>query len=394
MKLETYRINDEVYLVEGCRRAAVYDLKSGNVFSINGSAKKIILERRIGDQFYSDLIGSGLANSELIPEVSVTDDSQKPNLSFLWCEVTKSCNLKCVHCYNGDMEKLDDPKPNLDGLTRRIYEGSKTGVEKIQFIGGEPFTVHSILDIADYAKKSGYSFIEIFTNATKISPKDIYRIKELDLHVAISLYSNVAEIHDKVIQVPGSFSRTRKTMDRLKEANIPTRVGVVVMMVNQDTIEGTLEMIRQFGFEGGDSVDIVRLVGRSSKSLLPKKEIVEKYGECSKPSFVTSKEDFENNRKFNPCWGGKIAVRADLTITPCIMDETLLAGSDVSITECLESEKLKSFWGITKDKIDGCNGCEYRYACGDCRVVARTETGSYFGKTSRCSYNPNTGQWC
>lgn len=76
------------------------------------------------------------------------------------------------------------------------------------------------------------------------------------------------------------------------------------------------------------------------------------------------------------------------------MDKTLLAESGVPMAECLESEKLESFWGITKDKINGCNGCEYRYACGDCRVVAKAETGSYYGKTSRCSYNPNTGQWC
>ncbi|MEK7527833.1 MAG: radical SAM protein [Patescibacteria group bacterium] len=394
MKLETYRINDEVYLVEGRRRAAVYDLESGSVFSINDSAKRIILEQRKGDQFYSDLVGCGLANPELTPDVSMVDSDQKPHLSFLWCEVTKRCNLKCVHCYNGDIKEHDDFEPNLDGLFKRIYEGLRVGADKIQFIGGEPFTISSILDMAEFAVKSGYSFVEIFTNATKISQKDIYRIKELGLNIAISLYSDVAEIHDKVTQVPGSFSRTRRTMDKLKEAKIPTRVGVVVMRINQDTIGGTLEMIKQFGFEGGDNVDIVRLVGRSSKSLLPKREIITKYGVSLKPSFTTSREEFQNNRKFNPCWGGKVAVRADLAITPCIMDKTLLAESGVPMAECLESEKLESFWGITKDKINGCNGCEYRYACGDCRVVAKAETGSYYGKTSRCSYNPNTGQWC
>lgn len=62
-------------------------------------------------------------------------------------------------------------------------------------------------------------------------------------------------------------------------------------------------MIKQFGFEGGDNVDIVRLVGRSSKSLLPKREIITKYGVSLKPSFTTSREEFQNNRKFNPCWG-------------------------------------------------------------------------------------------
>ena len=61
-----------------------------------------------------------------------------------------------------------------------------------------------------------------------------------------------------------------------------------------------------------------------------------------KPSFTTSREEFQNNRKFNPCWG-KVAVRADLAITPCIMDKTLLAESGVPMAECLESEKLESF---------------------------------------------------
>lgn len=71
----------------------------------------------------------------------------------MWCEVTKRCNLKCVHCYNGDIKEHDDFEPNLDGLFKRIYEGLRVGADKIQFIGGEPFTISSILDMAEFAVK-------------------------------------------------------------------------------------------------------------------------------------------------------------------------------------------------------------------------------------------------
>ena len=49
------------------------------------------------------------------------------------------------------------------------------------------------------------------------------------------------------------------------------------------------------------------------------------------------------------------------------------------------------------DNVLICRDCEYRYACFDCRPLAKAsagETAEYLSAPpARCTYNPYTGQW-
>jgi hypothetical protein len=46
---------------------------------------------------------------------------------------------------------------------------------------------------------------------------------------------------------------------------------------------------------------------------------------------------------------------------------------------------------LSKDNIEGCKDCEYRYGCFDCRPDSNGR-GAY-QKPWFCSYNPKTGEW-
>jgi radical SAM protein with 4Fe4S-binding SPASM domain len=57
-----------------------------------------------------------------------------------------------------------------------------------------------------------------------------------------------------------------------------------------------------------------------------------------------------------------------------------------------EWRSIYEFWGLNLDKIDRCTGCEFRYACTDCRALEENLTGKLDGKRL-CSYNPKEGEW-
>ena len=40
-----------------------------------------------------------------------------------------------------------------------------------------------------------------------------------------------------------------------------------------------------------------------------------------------------------------------------------------------------------------CKDCEYRFACKDCRPLAKSVDGCQNGKNPRCKYDPYTGNW-
>jgi uncharacterized protein len=101
---------------------------------------------------------------------------------------------------------------------------------------------------------------------------------------------------------------------------------------------------------------------------------------------------YQVNRKYNSCWGGKIAVKNDGSVRPCIYSHMILGNIH---TDDMASilKKLKTLWLITHDKIEKCKDCELKYVCRDCREFAMRETGNLHSAPVNCFYNPHTGTW-
>ncbi|WP_306354069.1 grasp-with-spasm system SPASM domain peptide maturase [Flavobacterium sp. '19STA2R22 D10 B1'] len=49
-------------------------------------------------------------------------------------------------------------------------------------------------------------------------------------------------------------------------------------------------------------------------------------------------------------------------------------------------------WSVTKDQIEICRDCEFRYICPDRRIPEKKNDTLYFHKT-KCAYNPYTNEW-
>src|SRR5262249_47715624 len=126
-----------------------------------------------------------------------------------------------------------------------IAEASELGARACQFIGGEPFLYRgpdgeTVLDLVAAARERRFTLIEIFTNATPLAAEKAARIKELGARVAVSLYSDQAEVHDAITRTPGSHAKTTAALTLLQELGVPARVEVVLMRPNQGTIDSTL----------------------------------------------------------------------------------------------------------------------------------------------------------
>lgn len=317
------------------------------------------------------------------------------------------CNERCLHCYGSfSPDKQDKIARSLDHTEWKdtIQSLAENGCKQIQFIGGEPFRyrgetkTQTVLDLADFAKEQDFSLVEIFTNGTLISAEIVKRIKDLEVSVALSLYSSNAAIHDNITQTPGSYRKTLRAINMLREADVSLRAAIIVMKQNEDTIEQTLEMAQNLGLNVRVP-DAVRPSGRAQETdIIPSVEMLIKYGLITKPNFSTDPVSFQRNHLYHSCLAGKVAITRDRQVIPCIFsrDNTLGNLRDQKLADVLESPVLKETWELTKDKVLVCRDCEYRYACSDCRPLAE---GSNCGKGyssapfPRCTYNPYTGEW-
>jgi radical SAM protein with 4Fe4S-binding SPASM domain len=150
-------------------------------------------------------------------------------------EVTRRCNLSCVHCYNN--LPLDDQNAGCTELTyeehcRLLDEMAAEGCLWLLYTGGEIFVRRDFVDIYSYAKKAGF-LITLFTNATLITPRVAeYLAAWTPFSIEVSLYGRTAETHDRVTGVAGSFDKTMRGVRFLMEVGLLPILKTMVLKPN------------------------------------------------------------------------------------------------------------------------------------------------------------------
>ncbi|UCH23855.1 MAG: radical SAM protein, partial [Deltaproteobacteria bacterium] len=115
----------------------------------------------------SDALRYGRHSSRLPSHLLKFSKDKRPVV--VW-NVTRRCNLKCVHCY----AHAKDVSFNNELTTRQgkglIDDLAGFGVPVLLFSGGEPLVRKDLPELAAYAVKKGMRAV-ISTNGTLISPK-------------------------------------------------------------------------------------------------------------------------------------------------------------------------------------------------------------------------------
>ncbi|WP_438444626.1 radical SAM protein [Gorillibacterium sp. sgz5001074] len=118
--------------------------------------------------------------------------------------VTRSCNLKCMHCYANSENKKYEGELTTEEALGLIDEMAAMKVPVILFSGGEPLVRPDIFELAEYAIGKGIR-ITFSTNGTLIDQETARRIKEMGVgYVGISL-DGIGQVHDYFRQKNGAF---------------------------------------------------------------------------------------------------------------------------------------------------------------------------------------------
>lgn len=126
------------------------------------------------------------------------------------------------------------------------------------------------------------------------------------------------------------------------------------------------------------------------------KEIIDSKKCCGivDPYYFISKTDFfVESKNFNSCLNRKISIDENGYIKNCpSLNSNYGNIKNTSLQEALNHPDFKHYWNITKDKIDVCKDCEFRYICTDCRAYT-VDSDNVFSKPLKCGYNPYTNEW-
>ena len=400
-----FRLQPYCRLVEGAAKSAIYNFQTGKVLSINKSAANIITEchKNVLDEkqqehwlpFLEKLCTLGLGSFYVNP-TAIVSKQKKPhidNLDFLWLELTSACNNRCLHCYTDSKPSSAENNVSHDCWLNIIKEAAALGAKAIQLIGGEPLLYPRWRELVIAARQQRFDYIEIFTNATLIDKDCIDFFKKNRVHIATTLYADNAAIHDTVTQNPGSFTKTMAAIHFMLAAKVPLRIASILMKANQNEADNIMKLLQELGVEPTPP-DIIRPTGRGDdQKLLPENYTLAPI----QPPFFTDQETFDKLHTYHSCLAGKVAITSEGDVIPCIFARNRVCGNILasSLTEILAGPLIREVWTTTKDCVNKCKDCEYRYACQDCRPQAQGSDPdkNWLACHAGCNYDPYTGKW-
>lgn len=402
MKNNIIELNNNVIYVKGALNAALYDFCSEKVYSVNEYAVKIIdkfvANQKISDktecEYLEELKKLNLLAPAFLPRIAHFEPPID-KINFAWLELTESCNLKCLHCYEGNNHKKQNNELSLSEWKKVLDQLKELGCKSTQFIGGEPCLFNQLEALILYAKSLDFDNLTVFSNATMLNDSLIELFSANNINVRFSLYGHNGLVHDSITGIKGSFDKTIKNVNKLIANNIKVIPAVVIMRENQTYVKEIFNFIISLGLKPA-GYDVIRNVfGGTQSNHTPDNVEVIQHSLLTKPSFTITKEKFINAMYANTCWYGKCAITPTGNIIPCEFERSIVYGNvrQQSISQILNGDKLKEFWHLDFSKIQICKDCEYRFSCKDCRPLGFSLCGNITQKNPRCLYNPYTGKW-
>ncbi len=159
--------------------------------------------------------------------------------------VTKRCNLRCVHCYASA-----DPSPHPDELTTEegmalLEDLAQFGCPVVLFSGGEPLMRPDILDLIKRAVDLGMRAV-LSTNGVLIDRALAKELKKLGLsYVGISM-DGLREVHDRFRGVKGAFDKAMEAVEACKAEGIKVGLRFTINKLNASEIPGIFDLVEEY----------------------------------------------------------------------------------------------------------------------------------------------------
>ena len=189
----------------------------------------------------SDALRYGRQSKQLPSHLLQFSSDKKPVV--VW-NVTRRCNLKCVHCYaHATGEAAQDELSTEEGKVL-LDDLAQFGCPVVLFSGGEPLVRQDLVELADYAVKLGMRAV-ISTNGTLITRSVAQALKDVGLsYVGISL-DGMKKVNDKFRGVKGSFDRAMAGIKHCQEAGIKVGLRFTINRMNADEIPAIFDLLEE-----------------------------------------------------------------------------------------------------------------------------------------------------
>lgn len=189
----------------------------------------------------SDALRYGRDSSKLPSHLLQFSQDKRPVV--VW-NVTRRCNLKCVHCYAHAKNMPFNNELNTQQGKELINDLAEFGSPVMLFSGGEPLVRKDLPQLAAYAVEKGMRAV-ISTNGTLITPALARTLKEIGLsYVGISL-DGMQAINDRFRGVKGAFKSALDGIKNSQDAGIKVGLRFTINKFNAGEIPEIFRLLEE-----------------------------------------------------------------------------------------------------------------------------------------------------
>jgi len=162
-------------------------------------------------------------------------------------EVTRRCNLACVHCRaSSERGPYPGELTTAEGL-RLLDDIASFSRPVIILTGGEPLLREDVYDLAAYGTGKGLRMV-LATNGTLVTEAAARRMMEAGIQrVSISLDGADAASHDAFRSVSGAFAGALAGIEAMKRAGLEFQINTTITRANRKQIGEILDLAVRIG---------------------------------------------------------------------------------------------------------------------------------------------------
>ena len=349
--------------------------------------------------------------------------SGPPGPKWIAWEITRRCNLRCVHCRSSSDEANFAVQPFTTeegrGLLNQIAE---FGNVVVVLTGGEPLLRPDWPELARYGTDLGLRMC-LATNGVRVDDDVCRQIKENGIRmVSLSLDGATAAAHDDFRQQPGAFEATLHAAERFRAHGIPFLVNSSFTKRNREQAGDLQQLVKSLGATAWYMFLIVP-TGRGEE-LMQELILQPEYDELLNWHYDAEREESEMLMRptcaphYYRIWNqrakadGRDKDRKSLLFSTgagkgCVAGQTIaLIDHEWNVKPCsyflqsagnIRESSLRAIWEdsemmrkLRDPKAFGgrCGQCEYLNVCGGCRARADAVSGDYMAEEPFCDYVP------
>lgn len=309
-------------------------------------------------------------------------------------ELTYNCSEMCIHCYNlgatrNNTEISERGNRNemlLTDYIKVIDELYNQGLVKVCLSGGDPFSKQDVWEIIEYLYEKDIA-IDVYTNGQRLIGKTEKLAEYYPRLVGISIYSGIAEEHDYITRVKGSWDKSVQVISKLSDFAVPINIKCCVMKPNVNSYYSVSDIAKKYGavmqFEIAvmDSISGDKCVSKYLRLSPDEYEIILRdsniplYVGKEAPNFGGQKRPSDSRA----CGAGynSFCITPEGNIIPCCSFHLSFGNAKKQpVSEIMKSETLKWWQSVSIADYEECGKYDYCDYCNLCPGINHSEHGS------------------